>query len=394
MQNRFWRAAVLGASILAATGGDRARAADEIVIGEIHPITGPASYYGAPESRAIQLAAEQINQAGGVTVGGKPFQLRIVTQDDQASPTAGVAALRKLVSADVRFLIGPLPSGVAPALKPIIERNDKLTQLIDGTIADGLTNGRNIFRNQATVDGYNVAVVQLFQSRRFKSVAVMTDQFHAGFVGSQPRLMTDIKATGAAVAAEEAYKLNDTDFSAQLTKLRGLDPEVILIRGYPAEGALITKQARQLGLKGQVVWEMVAPPATVLQNIPATEMQGVFDCIPPTTDDYVKLGDEAARRFDAAYRVKYGTAPGELSALSSDAVFILKAAFEAAGSTENAAVDQALRGLKVAAVPELITRYAPVGPDGLLFDSNGQTDLKGVINVWRGDGWEPAKLGS
>ena len=122
-------------------------AADEIVVGEIHPITGPAAYYGLPESRAIILAAEIINKAGGVKIGGASQPIRIATEDDQASPTTGVAALRKLVSANVRFLIGPLPSGVAPALKPIVERNDKLTQIIDGTIADDMTNGRNIFRN-------------------------------------------------------------------------------------------------------------------------------------------------------------------------------------------------------------------------------------------------------
>lgn len=392
MQTRFWLSAALSASALMAAMP--AVAADEIVIGEIHPITGPAAYYGAPESKAIILAAEQINQAGGVKIAGKPYQLRISTEDDQASPTTGVAALRKLVSADVRFLIGPLPSGVAPALKPLIERNDKMTQIIDGTIADGMTNGQNIFRDQATVAGYNIAVVQLFKAKNFKNVAMLTDQFHAGFVGSQAKLVSDLKADGVAIKSEESYKLNDTDFSAQLTKLRGLDPEVILIRGYPAEGALVTKQARQLGLKGQVVWEMVAPPSTVVQNIPAADMEGVFNCIPPTTEDYVKLGDDKAKRFDAAYRAKYGAAPGELSALSSDAVYIFKAAFEKAGSTDNAAVNKALKGLKIADVPELITRYTPVGADRLLFDDKGQTDLPGVINVWRGNGWEPAKLGS
>ncbi len=369
-------------------GGGAAMAAEDITIGDLHPITGPATFYGLPESRGIQLAAEEINKAGGVTVGGKAYQLRILTEDDQASPTVGVAALRKLLAADVRFIIGPLASGVAPALKPIIERNDKVTQLIDGTIAEDMTNGRNIFRNQATVSGYNVAVIDLFRAKKFASVAMITDRFHAGFMGSQPKLAADLKGLGATVSAEEFYKLGDTDFSAALTNLKGKNPAVILIRGYPAEGALITKQARQLGYTGQIVWEMVSPPSTVLKNITAAEMEGVYNCIPPTTEDYVKLNDAKAKRLEAAYRAKFGDAPGELTALSFDAVYILKAAFERAGALDNAAVNTALSQLKVADIPALVTRYTPQ-PDGRLFDDKGQVDLRGVVSIWKGNGWEP-----
>ena len=241
--------------------------------------------------------------------------------------------------------------------------------------------------------GYNVAVVELFKAKKFASVAMLTDRFHAGFAGSQAKLSADLKAGGANVLAEESYKLNDTDFSAQLTNIKGRNPAVILIRGYPAEGALITKQAHQLGLTGQIVWEMVSPPATVVKNIPAAEMQGVYNCIPPTLDDYVKLGQDKAKRLDAAYRAKFNEAPGELSALSYDALYILKTAMEKAGSTDNAAVDKALADLKVSDVPELVTTYDPQA-GGKLFDDKGQVDLKGVVNIWRGEGWEPVKLGN
>jgi branched-chain amino acid transport system substrate-binding protein len=381
---------ILGLGILPMIGGG-AKAADEIVIGEIHPITGPATFYGLPESRGVQLAAEHINKAGGVKVGGKEYQIRIATEDDQASPTVGVAALRKLVSADVRFIIGPLASGVAPALKPIVERNDKLTQLIDGTIAENMTNGKNIFRNQATVGGYNVAVAELFKAKKYPSVAMMTDRFHAGFMNSQKDLAGNLKELGVSIASEDYYKLGDTDFSAALTNLRGRNAEVLLIRGYPAEGALITKQARQLGFTGQVVWEMVSPPSTVLKNITAAEMEGVFNCIPPTTEDYVKLGDEKAIALDKAYRAKHNEGPGELTALSYDAVHIFKAAFEKAGSLDNAAVNKAMAALMVSDIPELVTRYTPQ-PDGRLFAADGQVDLRGEVSVWRGEAWEPARL--
>jgi len=183
--------------------------AQEILVGDIHPITGPAAFYGLPESRGIQLAAAQINAQGGVNVGGTSYKLRIVTEDDQASPTVGVAALRKLMAANVRYIVGPIASGVAPALTPIIARSSTTTQIVDGSIAGNITNGKNIFRNQATVDNYNLAVVELFKQYKFPSVAVMTDRFHAGFMGSQADLLSQLKALGVEVVGEEFHKLNE-----------------------------------------------------------------------------------------------------------------------------------------------------------------------------------------
>ncbi|SMO93635.1 ABC transporter substrate-binding protein [Paracoccus laeviglucosivorans] len=382
----------MAAVCLTALGLTMAHAApaltDEILIGELHPLTGPASFYGIPESRGIQLAVEEINAAGGVRVGDQSQMLRLMTEDDHSTPTAGVAALKKLRAADVRFIIGPLGSGVAPALFPIIDRDSGVTQIVDGTIAEGVTNGRNIFRNQAAVSQYDLAVADLFRSKKYASVAMMTDRFHAGFMGTQPALSETLKSLNATVAAEEYYKLGDTDFSAAMTKLVSLQPEVLLIRGYPAEGALITRQARQLGYEGQVVWEMVSPPSTVLKNISATEMEGVYNCIPPTTEDYIALGQDKALAFDKAYQAKFGTTPGELSTLSYDAVYILKAAFEKAGSTENEAVNAALAAMRPEDVPQLISGYV-AHQDGRLFDDVGQVNLRGAVSIWQGEGWVP-----
>lgn len=363
--------------------------ADEIVVGDLHPITGPANFYGLPESRAIQLAVEEINAAGGLSVGGESHTFRIQTEDTQANPTVGVSALKKLVSSDVRFVIGPLSSGVGPALFPIIDRSDAITQIIDGTIAEGVTNGRNIFRNQATVSQYDVSVVDLFKAKGYGSVTMMTDRFHAGFVGTQPALAASLKELGAEIAGEEGYKLGDTDFSATLTRVASRNPDVLLIRGYPAEGALITKQARQLGFEGQVVWEMVSPPSTVLKNISAAEMEGVYNCIPATTEDYIALGNEKAIALEEAYRARFNEPAGELSVLSYDAIHILKAAIEKAGSLENEAVNAALADLTVEEVPQLISDYVP-GEGGQLFDDRGQVTLRSAVSVWQGEGWHPA----
>ncbi|MFC5584390.1 ABC transporter substrate-binding protein [Nitratireductor kimnyeongensis] len=378
-------AAILGMHVGAAHSA-------ELIIGELHPITGPASFYGLPESRGVQLAVGEINDAGGIKIGDETYTIKLVTEDTQAKATIAVAGLKKLQAENVKYLIGPLSSGVAPGLMPIIAKSD-MTQIIDGSIADGITNGKNIFRNQATVSGYDKAVVELFKAKKYKSVAFMTDRFHAGFMGTQEALSNSLGEMGTTIAQQEYYKLGDTDFSAAMTNVAGKNPEALVIRGYPAEGALITKQARQLGFQGQIVWEMVAPPSTVLKNIPKEQMDGVFNCIPPTVEDYVKLDDEKAKILAEAYKAKFGEQVGELTGLSYDAVYIYKAAFEKAGSIDNAKVNEALAGLMVADVPELVTRYTPQD-DGRLFDDVGQVDLQGIVSVWKGEAWEPADLGN
>ena len=367
-------------------GSSLARAAD-LVIGEIHPITGPASFYGLPESHAIQVAADEINAAGGIKAGATAYKVVIRTADDQASPTVGVAALKKLLGEGVKFIIGPIASGVAPALKPIIEANPDVVQLIDGSIADGLTNGTTIFRNQATVGDYNNALTSLTNAKSYPTVAILTDRFHAGFMGSQGVLVKSLETQNNKVVAQEYHKLNDTDFSAQLTKIKALNPAALIIRGYPGEGALITKTARQLGYTGQIIWEFVAPPSTVIKNISVAEMAGVYNAIPPTSQDYVALNDPKAKKLAELMKKKFNTDIGELSALSYDALYIFKAAIEKAGTVESTAVAKAFATLKTTDVPMAINQYRP-GANGLLF-TNGQVTLPGNVQIWKGDGWQP-----
>lgn len=359
----------------------------DLVIGQLHAITGPSSYLGQPQSRAIQVGAEQVNAAGGITLGGRQYQIRIETGDDQASATAGVTAVKKLISSDVHFIIGPLHSAVASAIKPILDANPDVTLLIDGSIADNVVNGRNIFRNQTNADEYNDTAEKIAKAEAYPTVALLTDRVHAGFMNSEARMAAALKTQGSRLVAQEYYKTGDTDYSAQLTKIIGLSPAVIIVRGYAGESALITRQARQLGYKGAFIWEANAEPTVVRKNISDAEMQGVLNGVPPQLDYYIAAGDKRAIALDAAIRKRFGVAPGENTVLSYDAFNILVDAIRKADSTDPKAVDRTLAALRVSDVPELIGKYTPYS-DGKLFH-DGQAQLAAVITVWKGDGWQP-----
>ena len=365
--------------------------AAELLIAEVHPITGPAAFYGLPMSQAIQLAVEQINASGGIKAGGEVYRLRLISGDTQASPTIGVAALRKVIGEGAKYVIGPLSSGVAPALKPIIDSNPGVTQIIDGTIADGLLNGRNVFRIQTTIDGFNGPQLMIAKAKRYASVALMTDRFHSGNMTSEVQFVSALEKQGNAVVERQYFKLGDTDFSAQLTNIVAKKPEALMLRGYPNENALMTKQARQLGYRGQVIWAALAPPGTVTKNISNAEMNGVLNGYPPEISDYIRMGRDSARVVRDAFKKKFDTEPGELSAISYDAVFVLKAAIEKAGSIQNEAVNAALFKLRLDELPKLVNIY-DAHPDGRLFNNQGQVLFPGTPHIWSDGKWLPYDL--
>ena len=359
----------------------------EIIIGEIHPLTGGAAYYGVPMHNGAELAIKQLNANGGIKVGSETYKLKLQAEDAKGDPTTGVAAIKKLTNGGVKFVIGPLASGVASALVPVIQNTDTLL-LVDGAVVDGITKSENIFRNQATVSDYDSGLKTLMKDQAFKSISVITDQFHSGYVASQANLLKAIAGFGTTIKSEQSFKLGDTSFSSQLTTIVLSDkPEAILVRGYATESALITRQAHEASFTGKIIWEVLAPAATVTKVVSADEMQGVMNAYPPTPEDYIAKGSQKASTLDKGYRAAYNEAPGDLTALSFDAINLLAAAFTKAGSTDVKEVTAALQSLEPSEV-DLVNTYGDQ-EGGLIFDAEGQVSLPSAAHIWKDNGWLP-----
>lgn len=381
----------LGAVGLGACGGDGESGAStpdgEVVIGGIHPVTGPASYYGIPMNHAIELAVDEINAAGGVKVGSRTQRLKYQSEDDKTDPTAGVAALKKLTSNGVQYVVGPVSGAVASAVVPIIEGTD--TQLIvDGAATTGLAEAPNVFRLPIGNDEVDEGLLSLVEQQGFKTVSILNDQANPSFANSIDSITKGLKADGAQILAVEQFSTGDSDFRAQLTDmLGGRQPDALIARGYAAESAQIAEQAKELGFKGRVVWQVLAPAETVKDLVAEEALDGVLNTVYATPELYAKLGNERIDEFIAAYKEKFGEPPGALSAFSYDAIYTLAAAFEAAGSTETDAVADALQQLTVEDLG-LVNDFEP--QDGSkLFDDVGQAHVPSVPAVWRNGDWKP-----
>ncbi len=358
--------------------------AADLVIGELHPITGQASYYGIPMSRGIQLAIQQVDAQGGLKIGNETYHLTLQTGDDQATGIAGVAAARKLMANGVKYIIGPQSSPVASAVGPIMQTVD-VVQIIDGSTAEKIVNGRNTFRTTVTAGTYDDAVVRIAGIRKSKTVALLTNRLAAGFMVTEKALVSKLEANGQKVVSQSYFKVGDTDFSAQITQLLQLKPDSVFLRDAPVEDALITKQARQLGYKGDIVWEVNAPATTVVKNISDAEMDGVYNGIPPKTDYFVEKKTPAAMALQSAYKAAFGDDLGENSAISYDSANLLFTALQQAGSTDPKAVAEALKHVKVSDIPHLVTEFVP--QDGGLLFKDGQAKLPTLAQVWKDGNW-------
>ncbi|TWF46494.1 ABC transporter substrate-binding protein [Neorhizobium alkalisoli] len=358
--------------------------AAELVIGELHPITGQASYYGIPMSRGMQLAIKQINDQGGLKIGDETYQVRLETGDDQATGVAGVAATRKLIANSVKYIIGPQSSPVASAVAPIMKSAD-VVQIIDGSTAENIVNNVNTFRTTVTAGTYDDAVVKIADIRKSQTIAFLTNRLAAGFMVTEKDLVAKLEKGSHKVVSQSYFKVGDTDFSAQITQIMQLKPDALFLRDAPVEDALITKQARQLGYKGDIVWEVNAPATTVVKNITDEDMNGVYNGIPPKTDYFVDRKTPAAMALREAYKAMFNADLGENSAISYDSANLLFVALQKAKSTDPKAVAEALKTVKVSEIPRLVTEFVPQ-KDGLLFEE-GQAKLPTLAQVWKDGAW-------
>ena len=220
--------------------------AADIRIGVAEALSGGAAQYGSSIRNGFQLAAEEINAAGGVN-GDK---LVLVIEDEQGKKEEAINAFKKLIFQDkVLMLFGPTLSNSAQAADPIAQASKTVVFGTSNT-ADGITSiGNYVFRNSVTeADVLPVTIRTAVKSAKIKNVAVLygnDDVFTKSGYDNFRKALEDQKLS---VTTTETFAKGDVDFKAQLTKIKASKPDAIVLSALIAEGAPIMVQARQLGL--------------------------------------------------------------------------------------------------------------------------------------------------
>ena len=313
-------------------------AQDTVKIGLSAPLTGDWAEYGNDFKRSVTMVMDRINRMGGIH--GKEVVLEIA--DSRGDPKESVLIAEKFV-ADPEIIaeIGDFSSSSSMAAAPIYERAD-MTQLSPtASHMDFTKKGKNMFRVVATqgYEGpYNARwAVQDLGKKKIATIYINNDWG----VDANKYFTQEAKKLGAEIVAEEAFTPGEKDFSAILSKLKRLKPELIYLPTFYADAAAILNQAKRVRFNPVVLANSSLFSQKTIE-LGGDAVEGIL--IPA---NYFSADPRpAAQEFTREYQALYGALPNQFAALAYDAANLMVAALHKAGIDDRAKVKDALVSLQ------------------------------------------------
>ncbi|MEI6560051.1 MAG: ABC transporter substrate-binding protein [Rhodospirillaceae bacterium] len=332
-------AGLLALAALTLTGAAApAAAAEPVTIGSIEALSGPASRYGLAIRAGLELALDEINAAGGV-LGGRPLQ--ILFEDSAGQKEQAINAARKLIGRDkVSAIIGPTLSTEMFAVGPVA--NERQVPIIGtSNTANGITDiGPFVFRTSMPEADVIPVTLKTAQSRfGVKRVAVMYGNDDAFTKSGYDVFKAALTTLGIETVTTETFGAKDADFSAQLTKIKSLDVDAVVVSALVEAASGILLQARQVGIPDRVFFiggnGFNSPK---FGEIAGTTADGTLVGSPW----FIGKADPANHAFVAAFTRRTGAPPDQFAAQAYDTLFILAEAINRAGATGGEAIRDAL----------------------------------------------------
>ncbi|MBK9135033.1 MAG: ABC transporter substrate-binding protein [Betaproteobacteria bacterium] len=347
------RRSILRQSLLGALGATavfcagHAAAQDTYKIGLVSPMSGANARYGAFANKGANLAAKEINAAGGVL--GK--KIEFVSGDSQCVPAEGVSATKRMVSFDkLPVIIGDICSSVTLAMQPLVEEAGVL--LVNAassnpmiTYKAGVGGFKWTFRNYPT-DEVRAAIVleHAVKNRGLKNFAVLSvdSDYGRGAINFTKKYLP--RYPEAKITSEDYYKDAETDFRPVLSKIKNSGAQAILMYGLADTTPIIARQMLEMGLAGKVVLvgngefntakTIAAAPAVMNGSIEAAAW------LPEWTSP-------KSQKFVEEYKRAYGgEMPNNHAYTHWETTHLIAAAIKAAGSLKNDDIRAALAKIK------------------------------------------------
>lgn len=293
-------ATILGGVSLQAT------AADPILIGVPAPMTGPNTQYGDELKAGVLTAIEMLNASGGMQ--GRPYEPVLI--DDACEPKQAVQAANRVLNSGARFAIAHVCSGVTVPASRIYE-DEGIVTITPGATAPQITDnlkGHYFFRTIGRDDQQGPFAASFITTRlKPKSVVVLHDKQTYG-AGVAQQVKTWLEKLGTPIALYDGINAGDSDYSAVITKLKTIKPDVVFFGGYHPEMGLLLRQAREQGLQTRF---MAAEGAynRGLYEIAGAAVEGMMFTYPadfskrPGNERIVQAFQQANRPADGAYQM-------------------------------------------------------------------------------------------
>lgn len=323
------------------TGNQSANGGDDVIkLGFLGAKTGSVANYGIPAEKGMKLAIEELNANGGIL--GKQVE---GIYDDNKGENSDIAVIAtKYITRDkVAAMVGDPCTGLTKVAADIAQKN-QVVIFSPGATGDGVVEiGDYVFRN-TLLDIFAVpAVVDwMLNEKGWQNIAIITSLNNGYSTALTPVFKEAIDQQGGIIVLEDSINDKETDFTAQVTKLKNANADVLVFTGYYTEAALIMNEAQ----KQKVDISLIGGDGLYGQDLAklgqsAVEEKVIFYC--GFSSD--QPSPETAA-FLEKYRAKYNEEPDMFSAQYYDAVMILADAMEAANSADPKVFKEELAKLK------------------------------------------------
>lgn len=357
-----------GSDAGSAAGTESGAAADSAVdgevfkIGSIGPTTGDAAIYGQAVMNAAQIAADEINAAGGVN----GYQISFKYEDDQSDAEKSVNAYNSLKDWGMQVLMGTVTTTPCVAVADKTAQ-DGMFQLTPTASSTDVIVSDNVFQACFTDPNQGTASAQYIAENNLATkVAVIYDSSNVYSSGIEATFVEEAEAQGIEIVATEAFTADSkTDFSTQLQKAQSADADLVFLPIYYTEASIILTQASNMGYAPTFFGVDGMDGILTVENFDTTLAEGVMLLTPFAAD----ADDEATQAFVAKYQELYKDVPNQFAADAYDAMYIIAAAMEEAGVTPDmSAADMGT------ALSEAMTKISVDGltGEGMTWNANGE----------------------
>lgn len=316
-----------------------------IKVGVNAEMTGDMPAVGESCKKAAEMAVKEVNDAGGIDIGGQKYKVELFVEDNAGKPDQSASAAQKLITQQkVHAIVGPNATRYALPASEIAE-SSKVVMISPWstnpkTTLDAKTNApkKYVFR-ACFIDPFQGRVVAKFamDTLKAKKAAVLYDVASEYNKGIAEIFKETFEQHGGKVVAFETYTTNDKDFSGQLTKIKSTAPDMIFLPNYYSEIPLQIQQAKRLGITvpfvGSDSWG-----SQELHKLCGNDCEGYYF----STHYAADAATPVATKFIEGFKAKYTTLPDDVAALTYDSFGLLFQALKSANKLDRNAIRDAL----------------------------------------------------
>ncbi|QED50197.1 branched-chain amino acid ABC transporter substrate-binding protein [Cytobacillus dafuensis] len=311
---------------------------DEILVGVLLPVTGNNATDGKDMLNAMKMAAEKINNNGGVL--GKKLKLEVT--DDACDPQTATTAANKLVSMKVTAVVGGYCSGSTLPASGVFN-NANIPMIVAAANSSELPaqGYESLFLINGLVPDQAKTGADYFKDKGAKNIVIIHDN-SAYAKNLADFAQKSVEENGGKVIGFEAINPEEKDFGSLMTKLKSLNPDGTYFTGYYAAGGLMLKQFKEKGVSGFFMVGDGSYSPDIIEIAGADSADGLLVTATPTAN-FIPGADEFVKEYKSKYN---NLSPGPFSALSYNGMNLLADALKRANSTSSEDLKKALKETK------------------------------------------------